>query len=139
MKKIFLTLLLASTLVFTGCFKDDDTTIIIENFNKSQVYLNKYINDEIFSKEIMCNIDTKLLEIFLNETQLIQDLCSVVFVNTIIIMIIASKLYKIDNFKYIERILFLVNEKYPKDIINFTIIDKINVYTELDKIHSELY
>ncbi|WP_299556607.1 hypothetical protein [Seonamhaeicola sp.] len=30
MKKIFLTLLIASTLVFTGCFKDDDTPIIIE-------------------------------------------------------------------------------------------------------------
>lgn len=30
MKKLFLTLLLASTLVFTGCFKDDDTPIIIE-------------------------------------------------------------------------------------------------------------
>ncbi|WP_248724406.1 hypothetical protein [Seonamhaeicola sp. ML3] len=30
MKKIFLTLLVASTLVFTGCFKDDDTPIIIE-------------------------------------------------------------------------------------------------------------
>ncbi|TYA97855.1 hypothetical protein FUA24_00100, partial [Seonamhaeicola marinus] len=30
MKKIILTLLIASTLVFTGCFKDDDTPIIIE-------------------------------------------------------------------------------------------------------------
>ncbi|MFV9551609.1 hypothetical protein [Algibacter sp. PT7-4] len=30
MKKLFLTLLIASTLVFTGCFKDDDTPIIIE-------------------------------------------------------------------------------------------------------------
>ncbi len=30
MKKIFLTLLIASSLVFTGCLKDDDTPIIIE-------------------------------------------------------------------------------------------------------------
>ncbi|KJD31758.1 membrane protein [Tamlana nanhaiensis] len=30
MKKLFLTALIASTLVFTGCFKDDDTPIIIE-------------------------------------------------------------------------------------------------------------
>lgn len=30
MKKLFLTLLVASTLIFTGCFKDDDTPIIIE-------------------------------------------------------------------------------------------------------------
>ena len=30
MKKLFLTLLIASSLVFTGCFKDDDTPIIIE-------------------------------------------------------------------------------------------------------------
>ena len=30
MKKLLLTLLVASTLVFTGCFKDDDTPIIIE-------------------------------------------------------------------------------------------------------------
>ncbi|WP_431157318.1 hypothetical protein [Winogradskyella poriferorum] len=30
MKKVILTALLASTLVFTGCFKDDDTPIIIE-------------------------------------------------------------------------------------------------------------
>lgn len=30
MKKIILTLLTASTLVFTGCFKDDDTPIIVE-------------------------------------------------------------------------------------------------------------
>lgn len=30
MKKLFLTLLIASTLIFTGCFKDDDTPIIIE-------------------------------------------------------------------------------------------------------------
>jgi hypothetical protein len=30
MKKLLLTLLLASTLVFTGCFKDDNTPIIIE-------------------------------------------------------------------------------------------------------------
>ncbi|MGC6432055.1 MAG: hypothetical protein ACON5F_13500 [Jejuia sp.] len=30
MKKLFLTLLVASTLVFTGCFKDDDTPIIVE-------------------------------------------------------------------------------------------------------------
>ena len=30
MKKLFLTLLMATTLVFTGCLKDDDTPIIIE-------------------------------------------------------------------------------------------------------------
>ncbi len=30
MKKLFLTLLVASTLVFTGCFKDDDTPIVVE-------------------------------------------------------------------------------------------------------------
>ncbi|WP_298493317.1 hypothetical protein [uncultured Algibacter sp.] len=30
MRKLFLTLLIASSLVFTGCFKDDDTPIIIE-------------------------------------------------------------------------------------------------------------
>ena len=30
MKKLLLSVLLASTLIFTGCFKDDDTPIIIE-------------------------------------------------------------------------------------------------------------
>ena len=30
MRKLTLAILIASTLVFTGCFKDDDTPIIIE-------------------------------------------------------------------------------------------------------------
>lgn len=39
MKKLLLAFLLASTLVFTGCFKDDDTPIIIEEVT------NNYYND----------------------------------------------------------------------------------------------
>ena len=39
MKKLLFTSLLASTLIFTGCFKDDQTPIIIEEVT------NNYYND----------------------------------------------------------------------------------------------
>ena len=114
-----------------------DIKIITDTFNNSEYCLNKYIIDEIFVKNNMINVDTKLLEIFITQTS-IESIDYIQFTNSIIIMIIASKLYNRVNVKYIDEILFLINEKYPKEIINFTVIDKINVYTELDKIHKKL-
>ena len=115
-----------------------DSSLVITTFNKCHRSLNNYINDEIFIKDNLDKVNTKLLETFLNESGMIDDIDYIKFTNLVIIIIIASKLYKLEKLSYLTDILFLVNKKYHKEIINFTIIDKINVYTELDKLFSKL-
>lgn len=115
----------------------EDIKTIIETFKRTEFCLNNYVSDELFSKNQLIDVNTKLLEIYLTEID-IDNMDYINFFNSIILILIACKLYKTENTKFIDEILFLINEKYHKEIINFTVIDKINVYTELDKINKKL-